>query len=334
MVSIIIPVYKVEKYLRCCLDSVLAQTYKDIQIILINDGSPDHSEDICLEYQQKDSRIEYHFKDNSGLGLTRNYGMQFINADSKYVMFLDSDDYIHPQSLEIMVNGIEREPDVSFIMGDYVQVSADSALGDHNMCFSGDITYEKYSMDDVLFKSLVNSDDQLRWMTCWNRLYRWDKVKDCKFHQSSPAEDIYFNNKVYLEGTSFLLVNKTLYFYRNNPDSIMRNTRVPSYFIPDMLRMEELVDMLPTSKCSLRNNALERLVRRYLCLLYSCKKHNSELYRQYPIDGYFRLYLRSKNPLKKRVLFSLFYYMPFFYSAFRDFSEWRGQKRLNIDIQS
>lgn len=97
-VSVIIPVYNVEKTLPRCIDSVIGQSLKDIEIILVDDGSPDKSPEICDEYRCKDSRIKVFHKPNEGLGYTRNYGIE--RAQGEYVAFVDSDDYIASDMLD------------------------------------------------------------------------------------------------------------------------------------------------------------------------------------------------------------------------------------------
>ncbi|MBO5696399.1 MAG: glycosyltransferase family 2 protein, partial [Alphaproteobacteria bacterium] len=98
-ISVIIPIYNVEKYLRRCLDSVLNQTFTDWQAICVNDGSPDNCADILDEYAKKDSRFIVVNKKNGGLSDARNVGMEHATGD--YILYLDSDDFIHPQTMEI-----------------------------------------------------------------------------------------------------------------------------------------------------------------------------------------------------------------------------------------
>ena len=106
-ISIIIPVYNVEKYLRRCLDSVLNQTFSDWQAICVNDGSPDNSAEILAEYAARDSRFVVVTKENGGLSDARNAGMPYANGE--YIMYLDSDDFIHPQTMEIAYHLAQRD---------------------------------------------------------------------------------------------------------------------------------------------------------------------------------------------------------------------------------
>lgn len=323
LVSIIIPIYNVERYFRFCLDSVLAQTYTNLQVILINDGSPDHSEDICLEYLSKDTRMEYHCKENGGLGSARNYGMTFVKGE--YVMFLDSDDFIHPQSVEILLNGIQKEPDASFIVGLYERVNDIACLNNISQCQLLDVEYKKYSMDDILLKYVINSDEILRYMTCWNRLYRAERVRGFQFNLMSPAEDIYFNNQVYIEGSSYIEVDEVLYYYRFNPTSITSRVISPSYFVPDLQRMTELYLMLPSSKEKIKRLLLNRIMKKYFALRYACDKADSSLYKQYKVDRFWRLFLHRENSVSKKILFALFYYIPVSYFVLREYNEMKAK---------
>ena len=101
MISIIVPVYRVEPYLRQCIESILGQTYRDIEVLLIDDGSPDHSREICDEYAEKDGRVRVFHTENRGLSAARNLGLQ--EAKGEYIGFVDSDDWIEPEMYEVLL---------------------------------------------------------------------------------------------------------------------------------------------------------------------------------------------------------------------------------------
>ena len=105
-VSIVVPVYKVEKYLKRCVDSILAQTFTDYELILVDDGSPDNCPEICDELAEKHSQIYVIHQKNGGLSAARNSGIEWAlkNSESEWITFIDSDDWIHPQYLESMLN--------------------------------------------------------------------------------------------------------------------------------------------------------------------------------------------------------------------------------------
>ena len=110
MISVIVPVYKVEAYLEKCVDSICRQTYKDLEIILVDDGSPDRCPRICDEYATKDNRIKVIHKDNGGLSSARNAGLDI--AQGEFISFVDSDDTIHSQMMEVLLSLIERFVDI------------------------------------------------------------------------------------------------------------------------------------------------------------------------------------------------------------------------------
>ena len=107
-ISVIVPVYKVEPYLRRCVDSILAQTFTDFELILVDDGSPDNSGAICDEYAQKDARVHVIHQENGGLSAARNAGIDwvFAHSDSQWLTFVDSDDWVHPEYLERLYHAV------------------------------------------------------------------------------------------------------------------------------------------------------------------------------------------------------------------------------------
>ena len=109
LISIIVPVYKVEKYIHRCVDSILAQTFTDFELILVDDGSPDNCGIICDEYALKDNRIHVIHKENGGLSDARNAGIDwaFENSNSEWITFIDSDDWVHPKCLEALVRAAQ-----------------------------------------------------------------------------------------------------------------------------------------------------------------------------------------------------------------------------------
>ena len=144
IISTIIPIYKVEKYLQTCIESVVNQTIKDLEIILVDDGSPDYCPEICDAWAQKDSRIKVIHKENGGLSDARNAGLDI--AQGEYISFVDSDDWIAPNMYEIMLEVIEKEhADICAcgIMGCYpsknVPMPIRYTAGDANQNFFGNV---------------------------------------------------------------------------------------------------------------------------------------------------------------------------------------------------
>ena len=122
LISIVVPIYNVEKYLRQCLDSILDQTYEHFECLLINDGSPDNSADICKEYVDKDARFHYFEKENGGLASARNFGIKY--SKGKYITFIDSDDWVESDYLEVLYSKI-KEYNTDFVISSYKKFDMD-----------------------------------------------------------------------------------------------------------------------------------------------------------------------------------------------------------------
>ena len=136
LISIIVPVYNVEKYLKRCIDSILNQTFKDFELILVNDGSTDNCENICKEYIIKDRRVKYFYQNNKGVSEARNLGIE--NSCGNYIQFIDADDYIDKNFLEVAVNRLKNDnSDIVFV-------------GFYNEYNNGDIYKKKYYNKSII----------------------------------------------------------------------------------------------------------------------------------------------------------------------------------------
>ncbi len=181
LISVIVPVYNVEKYLEKCIDSILAQTYKNLEIILVDDGSTDNSGKICDEYEKKDARIKVVHKENEGQAVARNYALEICKGE--YIAFVDSDDFIEADMFEIMMNAIIRgEHDVAICGVKFCE------------CKTGRIQSVSYT-DEVL---LGDADLlMLRYLTgkvrsvMWDKLYKAELFKTVRFPRLRSREDFY-----------------------------------------------------------------------------------------------------------------------------------------------
>lgn len=220
-VSIIIPVYNVEEYLKQCLDSVVNQTLKEIEIICVNDGSIDGSLQILEEYAQKDKRIKIITEKNGGLGAARNTGMEY--ATGEYIGFVDSDDWIDLTMYEkLYKNAKSQNSDIVMCPIHLFDDTAKKLRYNHPYytleCFNEDFDNRVFNHDDTkdfLFKISV---------TAWNKIYKkkfLDEI-NAKFPEGLIFEDNPFFHKVYLNANNVSLIRDFLYFYRiNRSDSII-----------------------------------------------------------------------------------------------------------------
>ena len=209
-ISVIVPVYNVERYLPQCLDSIINQTFRDIEIICINDGSTDNSGIILEEYAQKDSRLKVLNQENQGLSVARNNGI--AQATGEYISFIDSDDFIHLEFLDTLYQTL-------------IQSNCDIAGCDFQKVYNnevpvlGNIKFKKYvSALDVL----LNKKNFIHF-NVWNKLYKREIIKDIQFVENLYFEDWVFNLCVFAQNTSFAWINEKLYGYRISNQSIVRS---------------------------------------------------------------------------------------------------------------
>lgn len=212
-VSIIVPVYKVEKYLSRCIDSILKQTFTDFELILVDDGSPDSCGVICDEYAKRDSRIRVIHQRNGGLSAARNSGLKI--AIGKYVMFCDSDDYVEQQWCQIMYETICRNPN-AWIVTDIWKVDV-SGICNLRANYLSEANSDIKSMSYFQIYKLGLSGYVV------NKIYSLEKIrKNGIFFDESCffAEDVAFNVTYYMKCDILLYIPKPLYFYCDNLEGI------------------------------------------------------------------------------------------------------------------
>lgn len=217
LISVIIPVYKVEKYINRCIESILCQSYSNLEIILVDDGSPDKCGDICDEFATHDSRITVHHKKNGGLSDARNYGVERSNG--KYITFVDSDDYIAPNYIEYLYMLINKyNADISVCCR--VETGCDSVEYPVNELLPDEQLLTGYEACESLFGELY-----LTLVTAWGKLYDSKIIKKYTFPVGKIHEDEATTCKYYYESKQVVIGNKCLYSYFINDNSITRFKR-------------------------------------------------------------------------------------------------------------
>ncbi len=221
-ISIIIPVYNVSEYLPTCLDSVINQTYKNLEIICVNDGSPDNSAAILFEYAKKDSRIKVINQENRGLSGARNTG--FEQATGEYVYFLDSDDYIHPQMLERLAKALEKE-NADFACCKYKKIWKTEPI--EKLQDKAYQVIENPAAEFFAPKGVIS-------VNVWSKLYRRDMIADLRFIVGLVYEDLPYNNCFMLKAKKGVLVPEEMYYYLQRGNSlsqgqILRKKNAQSY---------------------------------------------------------------------------------------------------------
>ena len=216
LISIIVPIYNVENYLRQCLDSIMNQTYQNFECLLINDGSPDNSADICREYVSKDSRFRYFEKENGGVSSARNLGIE--HSKGEYITFIDSDDWVESDYLEVLYRALlEEQADIA--ISTYKQFNMDDNcyyLHSYQRGYDRKV-FTNAELIDALY-SLYVYDNTYNFVSC--KLVSREILKYIRFNLStSYGEDMEFWNKVFLISKKIVYVNKDTYIYRTTHDN-------------------------------------------------------------------------------------------------------------------
>lgn len=290
-ISIIVPIYNASKYLKKCLDSLVNQTKKELEFILINDGSTDDSESIIKSYE--DDRIKYFKRSNHGIGKTRNFGIN--KSTGKYIMFLDSDDYLKTDACEVLYKRIEKEK-LDLVVCDFYRVNSN-------------VLEEK--INDFKNTSLKDNPKLLLDINLapWNKIYRSDLIKDnkIKFVEDLKYEDAPFVALALLKSKKIGKVNKPLVYYRvhERSETTVRDERIFDIIkIVDIIRdyfkdydwSSDVVDTL-TIKILVNYNIQQRNIRdkklrnKFIDSTFDYFERNIPNYRQ-------NSYFKERNMLK------------------------------------
>lgn len=203
LVSVVIPIYNSEKFIKECVDSVLSQTYKNIEIVLINDGSKDNSLQICTELTKSNKNIVLFNQENKGVSAARNNGIK--NSKGDFLFFLDSDDLLPPSAIQILVQ--------TAITADYDMTIG--KLSDNDQFLSGELTN-----DEFLIKVL--EDNPIAYSSC-GILYKHSLINDVLFPEGFiSGEDSYFIFECALKKPKVAIIDTQVYIYRENPTSVTR----------------------------------------------------------------------------------------------------------------
>ena len=208
MISVIVPVYRVEPYLRQCVDSILSQTYEDLEVLLIDDGSPDRCGEICDEYQRQDTRVRVFHTENRGVSAARNLGLRV--AKGEYIGFVDSDDWIEPDMYEVLLKRIEETGADISVCGVFYEFTTKSI---ESPCVE-----TIYDPNDAVY-ALICGDLKIQVM---NKLWSKEMARLFQFPEGHAFEDIFTVHRVLMKSKKVATVEKTLYRYRQRKGSIAR----------------------------------------------------------------------------------------------------------------
>lgn len=221
LISVIVPVYKVENYLHRCVDSILAQTYTNLEIILVDDGSPDRCGEICDEYAAKDSRIRVIHQENGGLSAARNAGLDLCTGE--YIVFVDSDDYLDPALMETLIGQAGTADCISsgFVSVDENEVPLGRYCAETGIDLPGPVVLEQhYSGENARLN--INS------VYVWGRLYRRQVWDGLRFPVGLVFEDMFLMPHILFRCKSVKFVPYAGYYYRKTPGSITQSATAMS----------------------------------------------------------------------------------------------------------
>lgn len=310
LISIIVPVYRAEKYLADCLNSLIDQDYRNIEIILVVDGSPDNSLAICREFASRDDRILVVNQENQGVSAARNHGIEL--AKGKYITFIDSDDYVSLDYLTVLHRDLV-EQDVDVACCDLIQLMNGKPLAHYPTRIKA---HRRIGNEEELFDSLTSEEEPF-WSNATLKLYKAEFVKQCRFKPLRYGEDhVFFYDLCKLNPRLYLNPYKGYYYIRNEESATVSSGEYGLTKCWDEVRMDRYCyENYSGSSDVIRGRffmryayKMQRQVR--ITLIYGDAKVRKE---QAPaLRKEIRSLLRTGEnmPLKSRVYFHLYLWVP------------------------
>ncbi len=263
MISVIVPIYKVEKYLKQCIDSIIAQSYTNLEIILVDDGSPDSCPEMVDAYARIDERIKVIHKKNGGLSDARNAGLSI--ATGEYISFVDSDDFIHKDMFLLMMNAI-------------AQLNADIVVANHYLFYDNTQVLDeevnkcdKESLDGVSAIGKLYTNEQPVYVTAWGKIYKRTVFENLLFPVGKLHEDVFTTYKAYARANKVVYLDNKLYYYRQREGSIMQ-TNFSLRNLDALMGLREMMNYVLTiegfaKKYNVVGEFIEKLVYYYYKLI-------------------------------------------------------------------
>lgn len=256
LVSVIIPVYNAEKYIENCLKSVINQTYKNVEIICVDDGSKDRSSEIIKNLSAAFSKIRYIFQKNAGVSAARNNGLSVAEGD--FIVFLDSDDYIHPQTIELFID-CQKQTNADIVCCQYKST---------NKTDEESVNIEKYSFSSPDFEYLFNSSDRIG-RCVWGKLIKSEIAKNYKFPLDLKlGEDSYYMITILKDDVKVALIPEKLWYYYSNSVSLTH-------------------DVSPQTEME--------MLRGFDRLLTELQKNNNSFLKGYVLESIYKSYFRIRS---------------------------------------
>ena len=304
LVTVVVPIYNVKNYLDNCVKSIVNQTYKNLEIVLVDDGSKDGSEYVCEKWKEIDSRIITVHQKNAGLSAARNTGINVSTGE--YISFVDSDDVIHPRFIELLVLSLkEYEADIAVCSVKRVEVKEEYSFAEDILCES---TVVK---NDEIWDRFYLADRKCDMNVAWNKIYRKELFETIRYPVGRLHEDEATTYKLLFLSNVVSIVDAELYYYTKRNDSIS-NSKMTTKRCDDYLNaIKERLQFIKTNKPEFY----------YADIQYELDIITSLTFvSEYPINKIIRKYgqqlfkiAKIKNNLKKRIYYFAVLWMPHIY---------------------
>lgn len=219
LISVIVPVYNIENYLPRCLHALSEQTYKNLEILLVDDGSTDSSGAICDDFAAKDSRVRVIHKPNEGAWSARNVGKEASRGD--YLFFPDGDDFFHQDLLSILLEAIHRGDGYDMAICRIKETNGEESEASSPLS----VVYSTKTQKDFYFDLLYEKGDSRFAVFLWNKLFRRSLIENLRFNPLPVAEDLDFFIRLFPRIKEVTLVENTLYYWIQRPGSLTHNDR-------------------------------------------------------------------------------------------------------------
>lgn len=304
IITIIIPIYKVEKYLKKCVQSVINQTYSNLEIILVDDGSPDNCGKICDDYAKEDKRIKVIHKLNGGLSDARNKGLDI--ATGKYVYFLDSDDSISKDAIKYLYH-IIKENNADIAIGKMKEVFKENySFNQEEILLKENLkdTIKLYTKEQALEEMLYNTE--FTNMAC-NKLYKKRLFSKIRYPVGMLYEDLGTTYKLISCSEKVVLGSKITYYYLANRKESIMNKNYNSTRMQALKFAEEILEFIQREYPKIEKAAIARLYMECIFILLKIPRDNKYKKDNDKIKDYLRKYRwivinNKKMPIKQKVL--------------------------------
>ena len=289
MISVIVPIYNVEAYLPRCIESILHQTYANLEVLLIDDGSTDGSGRICDEYCKKDSRCKVIHQENKCSAGARNTGLD--NISGEYVTFIDSDDWLHPLYLEYLYRALDggRIYKIAMCQFEYCLTQKDEyELSDS--IYTTEIISQDILMQGTFYKKVKSKNNKgLPISVVWGKLYCRDILRDIYF-KDIMSEDLEYNCRLFLKVQNIVLVPVCLYYWISRPNSLSRNSKTYKYYnrCGEIQTRYKILESIPADYRRYRGYALVSLYKSLLFTRYNISRYDSVAEENYEESNYIK----------------------------------------------